>query len=474
MNKWYQNALLVNHDGSWDTVAAIGSTREEMERNLHQHFRKFAGYGITDMLMCLFTQAALYPSKHIKWLGDNYLMRDSMQNDPLYKQIVNHWICFREFRLDPIQIFIDEMNAAGIRPWLTLRMNDVHRLPSLRGELFEDAKQQGYLIGEEYGYYAECISYRFPRMRETMLLVMKELLENYDFFGLELDFQREIYCFDYKNDPDCHLVMTEFMRQAKSLVQKAEKKAGHPIRLMIRTSRSPQDALEFGFDVRTYCEEGLVDAINPTPRWELSDSAIPVRQWRELAGDEIAVFPGVEVLNLQYTRQTTEQTKAYAAAWFAQGGDGIYTYNMFEHNDFNRDIWNLSEERCLQGSRCLTVTRQDIASGSYPVYRPLPMELPASITLDAGVIHSSDRLTIVADYEGTDAPTLSVGTQDRLPAQSCPPVIRKQLAFFGGDVNLTAHQPLSWSFSGIETDCSITLTFAGSGVIHYLDLNIDV
>ncbi len=81
-----------------------------------------------------------------------------------------------------------------------------------------------------------------------------------------MDFQREMFCFNYRENPDCHKIMTEFVRAVRGLTKVAETRWGHPVRLMIRTHQSPEIAKEMGFDVAAMCKEGLLDAVVPTPR----------------------------------------------------------------------------------------------------------------------------------------------------------------------------------------------------------------
>lgn len=95
------------------------------------------------------------------------------------------------------------------------------------------------------------------------------------------------------------------------------------------------DALQVMLDeleacgLRTWVEEELVDALVPTLRWRCSDSGIPVKEWKALVGSkQIAIFPGVETLNLNDSSTRADQIKGYAAAWFAEHADRIYTFNF--------------------------------------------------------------------------------------------------------------------------------------------------
>ncbi len=71
---------------------------------------------------------------------------------------------------------------------------------------------------------------------------MAEITENYDAFGIELDFSRTIRCFKelgHHNIP----IMTDFLRQVRALCDRAAEKWGHPVRIMIRLSTRGADAV---------------------------------------------------------------------------------------------------------------------------------------------------------------------------------------------------------------------------------------
>ena len=74
-----------------------------------------------------------------------------------------------------------------------------------------------------------------------------------------------MFCFHYRDNSDCHKIMTEFVREVRWLTEAAASRLGHPVRLMLRVRQSPEIAKEMGFDVVTMCREGLLDAVVPTP-----------------------------------------------------------------------------------------------------------------------------------------------------------------------------------------------------------------
>lgn len=496
--KWYDGALVVNRDPCWYVVAdpAVGrpdpdflssmdpTSSVSMRESLKEYFSRYRGHKITDVLFCVFEQTALLPNKAFAWRGEKYLQKKENGFDVNYTStqkglgnLEGLYRCFAEYGVDAAQLFIDTMKELGIRPWLTLRMNDAHfgydDTAFLRSDMFYEAKAAGEMIGEQYGYYAHCFDFRYPRYREALLGYIAELLERYDIFGLELDFMREIRCFDYLNHPDCQSIMTDYVRRIRALTNAAGERLGHPVRLMIRTCRSPQDAFDFGFDIPAMCAEGLIDAVVPSPRWEITDSGIPIGEWRSLLGEDIAIFGGVETLNVKFTSTRPENTRAYAAAFYAGGADGFYLYNHEYLTPITRRTWMTTRESCIEGRREFVVTYQDVDSGLRPIYKPLPLAVDgrAELPLNIGKVASENRVTVVIDFEGDTAPALSVPGRADAEGVVIEPVVFKRDS--AEDIVLTEHMPLQYDLSGISTDNALALTFRGQGVVHYVNIIIE-
>ncbi len=266
-----------------------------------------------------------------------------------------YYLAKYKYKVDPFAIWIKRTREVGMNPWLSFRMNDCH-LPDaptcwLRDSYFYEAQKNGLMNGEKYGYYRITYNYKYPTIREKFLGYIKEQLERYDVSGIELDFMREIYCFDYIDDDHdlCVSIMNDFMREVKKIVTAEEAKKGHKIKIAIRLTRDIEKSLRFGFDARTFAKEGLVDIIIPSPRFRGSDSAIPIDEWkRELP--EVEIYGCIETLmNVLHSRHlvmNAETARGNAASFLAMGADDIYLYNLFGERRKARD----KEIQCTIGS----------------------------------------------------------------------------------------------------------------------------
>ena len=224
---WFDDALLINRDPNWyGCVCRDLSTRESAERSVRSFFEIFTGYRITDVQLCVFENTSIIPSDKVMWRGDKYLQTEENGVPVSYLQLKGLYRLYKELKIDPVQIFLDVMRKGNIRPWITLRMNDAHfgddRTSFLRDDFFYEAEKKGWMIGREYGYFAHCLDWGNEPVRERIIGLIREILEKYDIFGLELDFMREPFCFDYLHNDSRHGIMNDFIRTVHDMIKEAE------------------------------------------------------------------------------------------------------------------------------------------------------------------------------------------------------------------------------------------------------------
>ena len=490
--------LIIDRDPNWVWCISPAS-REEAEKSIRDMFSIWTGPDsrLTDVLLCILEKSCVIPNGFITWRGDKYVwgkdpgkypdkQRLCAADPSLYEGLYR---AYREYGLDPIQIYLDLMRENGINPWLTLRLNDAHNLyddtnNQTKDELFFEALETGHVIGDQYGYFGRCFDYSWQKIRDAMEGLIGEVVMKYDLYGLSLDFLREAFCFDYKKNPDCHKIMTQWIRRIHAIMQKAGKRWGHPVRLMLRLPHSPEESMAYGFDVATMVGEGLIDAVDPCARWECTNSALPVSDWRRVVGHDILLVPGVETLSLtgrengekRFSCVSPEQVRAYAAAWLRQGADGLLMANLCYEDERSKSMWSLDLEKAESGKRRFIVTYQDIPSGLVKdPYRPLPMDLAQKqdLALKIGGVRKTDRVRVFVDYEGADEPVLDIGSLTGLRPVIEGPIFACGESSLKETVCLSSHRPLSYAADGLETDGSVCLRFTGKGVLHYVDIRIN-
>ena len=375
---------------------------------LRAFVNQYAGTQVTDLMMCIFGRLANYPARSAESVLDKYHQTRENGRDVDYKNTIfalAHEI-YEEKGLDPYAIWIDEARQCGLRLWLSMRMNDCHEALSptsfLHPDFFHDHPEYRRVRHREAnGYFDCCYDYAIEAVRRYALDFLKETLERYQPDGLELDWQREAYCFQPGGEAEGRAIMTGFMREVKALVRRAEALCGHDIPVCVRVPADPEDALEMGFDVVTWADEGLVQVVCPTARWGTTDNDMPIELWKRLLrGTGVQLAPGIEVLIRSSSDRRPMYTNknhvvASAAQYGALGADKIYLYNYFDDPNPEQPYWKSDYEqpdravsdKCLRqllnvigdpelaahSERCHMITYRDMR----PAWRIREQVLPA-------------------------------------------------------------------------------------------------
>ena len=414
-----KNRLLINADdshwwGFWNELAKAGKFDDE---SLNEYVMNYADSGVTDLLFNIFCQSSDTPSEVFTFRGDLYGQTQQHGNPVDYSNYYGLNAFYNGQKKDIFAVWIAKCREVGIRPWLTLRMNDCHdpdeETSQLRGELFYTAEENGWVIGEEYGYYRHCVDYAVPEIRQMMLDYTKEQLLRYDVDALELDFMREIYCFDYKNENEDEIVeiMNGYMRDTAAIVREAEAKWGHDIELSVRMMRDIDQCRAYGFDVAAWCGQGLVDSVTVTPRFSSNDSAMPLADWKARCPG-VKIFAGVETLvntNAWGCCASAEVVRGYGAQYLTAGADGLYLFNYMTSppgiGEREKEVYDTcgSLTEILKHSRRHVVTYQDTVPDGWEPYDPLPLKLkknePGTLEIETGAIPDGAAVTVVLGFE---------------------------------------------------------------------------
>ena len=395
---------------------------ETVREALRPYMEQYAGTQITDVLFDIFCQYSAAPSRVFTTEVDKYLQTSENGVPVDYKEYYRAPYTLSQWGVDPYAVWIAQCRELGLRPWISLRMNDCHEPDEatsfLRGDFFYEAREKGWMLGEEHGYYRWCYDYAVPEVREKMLAYIEEQLMHYDVHGLELDWMREITCFGEQGRPENIEIINEFMREVDKIRHAAEEKWGHEIAIMCRQPRDYTQALLYGFDAAAWAKDGLVDAVVVTPRWESNDSAMPLHQWQTaLYGSGVKLYAGLEILTNRASDEsytTASVARGYAAQYLGAGADAIYLFNYFQNpNEPSEALQEIyatcgSMDTLLGAARRHIVTFQDIAPIGVERYRPLPMKVtkakPQSLLVHTGRVEAEEMII----YLGADTGGLRV------------------------------------------------------------------
>ena len=430
----WNGGIILNIDINTVTTPFLNEAAEKEtfeEKSLWPFVDQYADTQIKTLVFDVFCQYSATPSKI--WT-DSIALHDRRRENGVevrydlyhYKGIYQWYV----HGIDPYDVWFRRCRQRNMEAWLSVRMNDCH-CPNdltcfLRSDFFYEAREKGWMTGDKYGYYRYCFDYAVPEVRQRMLDYIEEQLDRYDVEGLELDFMREVICFDYLNCPDKVEIMNGFMREVNRITSAAGKKWGHKIKRIVRLPREIDQCLIYGFDPETWVREGLVEHINVTPRWESCDNDMPVALWKEkMPSAEISA--GVETLCLRndsgLTHADADVVNGLAAAYISQGADAVYLYNYFmnpycESNpcntsvaEYNRAYHNRTEDiirRCGRGETVFSTKRrhiimfQDIAPYGCDRFMPLPMKIEAGqrreLSLPVGYVSGNAQAKLILGF----------------------------------------------------------------------------
>ncbi len=387
--------------------------------DLYAYVDQYDNTQVTDLAFNVFCQYSATPSDVWTDSVAKYLQTSENGTPVDYRPLYEGIYRFYQNGIDPYAVWFERCRTDGIHPWLSIRMNDCHEPDEaagfLRSDFFYEAREKGWMIGSDYGYYRNCFDYAVPEVRQKMLDYTAEQLARYDVYGIELDFMREITCFNTKKNQDCAAVMTAFMRDMKAVVDAAGAKWGHTVKIMARLPRDIEQSLAYGFDAAIWAREGLADILVITPRWASCDSAMPLADWAAKCPG-VELYAGIETLVVRQSgdaQATAEVVRGFAAQYLTAGADKIYLYNYYQNprspEGRSAEIYATCGQlhTALNAVRRHIVTYQDIAPDGYEKYEPLPLKVTAynsvELRIETGFIPPGAKVHFII---GTSTPQL--------------------------------------------------------------------
>jgi len=248
---------------------------------------------------------------------------------------------------DVVKVFIERCRQRGQTPFISLRMNDAHHLEHV-GEKNRSAvwasrfyvEHPEYRIGPDPARPEQhVLNWAIPEVRAHKFAFIRELCENYDIAGFEMDFMRfcSFFRLDQTTGAQRRGIMTEFARQVRALLDRTAR--GGPRRWLCARVPCYVEALDpLGLDLPAMVEAGL-DMVNVSASYftvQQSDLAAIRRMapqaavylemchsiWngKRMAAKGYDTFP--------FRRATPEQYYTAAHLAYARGADGVSAFNF--------------------------------------------------------------------------------------------------------------------------------------------------
>ncbi|OGV71034.1 MAG: hypothetical protein A3K19_03085 [Lentisphaerae bacterium RIFOXYB12_FULL_65_16] len=304
------------------------------------------------------------------------------QDVPAFRKGIGNMLAVHQQGIDYPARVIQRCRQRGVSPWITLRMNDCHNNDILdhpfHGTFWQ--KNPQFFRQGCTGYFARCLDYAHPEVRDYYKALIVETLERYDIDGLELDFMREPYLFSAGKEAEGAPILTAWLREVRKLTADTAAKRGHPIRLGVRVPSRPETASAMGLDAVGWAKDGLIDLLVVTPRWATLEFDMPLEQWRELLGSSrVTLTGGLEILYRPWpgapaTPVSPELATGAAVSVLSRGADAVYLFNYFHPTGAWSSIRQAmtSLDSLLKLPRRVGVTYRDITAPGEKYSAPLP------------------------------------------------------------------------------------------------------
>ena len=336
--------LFVNEDWIHFLVTRYNAGIALTEKVIRDYVYQFKDTQVTDFTMNVNGTLSTAPSKCWDTFADKYEKTEENGKPVDYRNtFVAAAYGLQQQGLDLFAIWIEAAKEIGVRPWISVRMNDCHGSHEQT-----DVRQGDYIaahpeqhIGayrEKTGYFDYSLNFAYPQVRKHLLDYIDEMLDRYDVYGLELDMMRDFIFFSFGRVEEGYPIMKQLMEEIFAIVAKQEKRRGHEIKIALIAPSSPNMLLERGVNLMDFVDG--IDYITIISRWQTTNTDMPIELWKQLLrGTDVKLGGGQQLLYKPYSDYkevivSEEMTYAQAIANLSRGCDYVYLYNYMDMSGF--------------------------------------------------------------------------------------------------------------------------------------------
>ena len=236
---------------------------------------------------------------------------------------------------DPLTVMIDHCRRNNIEIFSSFRMNDIHDgagFPEFFPQLKRDHRE--LLFGSEehkphVGYWTG-VDYGSAEIREWAFRFIEEICKGYDIDGVELDFWRHMpyfrrHAWGARLTGEDLEQMTNLLRRIRKMTSGVAHDRGKPLLVGARVLESVSLSRDYGLDIVTWLQEGLVDM--------LITGELCIAPWEDLIQlghqYDVPVYPCIRRSMASTEHNALESYRGQAAQAWKAGADGIYLFNVF-------------------------------------------------------------------------------------------------------------------------------------------------
>ena len=273
--------------------------------------------------------------------GDVYFHQSKVGRVVGQKQEV--WTSFIDWRImrmvkdtaamgtDQLREVINRGKEAGLKVFPSLKLQSCDTVGSDRCGILKWDHWKDVCLGEKdpnHPRYEWCYDYANPRVRDHKLEVLRELMEDYEPEGIELDFMFVPKFFRTGSEEKSIPIMTEFVGRIRELADKVGSKQGRKIVLEARVLDQRNANLKLGLDVEVWLKNRSVDLVVGQAAEQLVDTGtIDIRWLTEAAKASKAgayFRPPRRIYDERVGIPSPDMYRALAQTISVQGAAGMY------------------------------------------------------------------------------------------------------------------------------------------------------
>ena len=261
---------------------------------IHRYVDVLADSGIDTFLVNANACRAWYPSKVVPTILDGYVRGDreffrghavcqGVTAPADVDRFIDRMLAFMNLYQDLIDAGVDWLAEAakacrrrGVAPWVSIRMNDFHGHKNIEGSFFNTDQLKDPTMRLQHSAYSptmyepgyrRALNYEKAEVRALMFRQIKEVVEDYDYAGLELDWWRQPLCCEPNATPETVAMMTDWFREIRALTERRAQATGRRYPFGMRIPGQLDTLKSIGIDIETLCRESVIDFVGPSGFW---------------------------------------------------------------------------------------------------------------------------------------------------------------------------------------------------------------
>ena len=229
--------------------------------------------------------------------------------------------------VDIVRIFADATRERGLEVFYTFRVNGSDNDLGPMRPIPMKLKHPEWLLEAPWAPGRKIYwNFAIAEVRQRKVAVLRELAENYNFDGLEIDFARGPITLPLGQQWKNRRHLTAFMRAVRRMTMEVARERGRPLLVAARVPESIEGCRIDGIDIETWARDRLLDIIVLGCRSFEGD----VAAYRQItSGTPVKILGGSDEHHTSdgYDWPPIEVLRGVFANWWQQGVDGIYCFN---------------------------------------------------------------------------------------------------------------------------------------------------